>query len=44
MQDVVYICTYCSNQQTVGHDKEMKLFKSMWMILSARFVATRMSI
>ena len=27
MQDVVRICTYCSNQQTVGHDKEMKLFK-----------------
>ena len=27
MQDVVWICTYCSNQQTVGHDKEMKLFE-----------------
>ena len=27
MQDVVWICTYCSNQQTVRHDKEMKLFK-----------------
>ena len=27
MQDVVWICIYCSNQQTVGHDKEMKLFK-----------------
>ena len=27
MQDVVWICTYCSNQPTVGHNKEMKLFK-----------------
>ena len=27
MQDVVWIRTYCSNQQTVGYDKEMKLFK-----------------
>ena len=27
MQAVVWICTFCSNQQTVGHDKEMKLFK-----------------
>ena len=27
MQDVVWICTYCSNQQTVGHYNEMKLFK-----------------
>ena len=27
MQDVVWVCFYCSNQQTVGHDKEMKLFK-----------------
>ena len=27
MQDVVWICTYCSNQQTVGHVKAMRLFK-----------------
>ena len=27
MQDVVWLCAYRSNQQTVGHDKEMKLFK-----------------
>ena len=26
MQDVVWIFIYCSNQQKVGHDKEMKLF------------------
>ena len=27
MQDVVCICTYCSNQQTVGCNEELKLFK-----------------
>ena len=27
MQDVVWICTYCSNQQTVGRYEELKLFK-----------------
>ena len=27
MQDVVCICTYCSNHQTVGRYEEMKLFK-----------------
>ena len=27
MHDFVWICTYCSNQQTVGHDNEMKLLK-----------------
>ena len=27
MQDVVWICTYCSNQQTVGRYEEMTLFK-----------------
>ena len=27
MQDVVWICTYCSNQQTMGRYEEMKLFK-----------------
>ena len=27
MQYVVWICTYCSNEQTVGHYEEMKLFK-----------------
>ena len=27
MQDVVWICTYCSNQQTVGRYEEKKLFK-----------------
>ena len=26
-KDVVWICTYCSNQQTVGWYEEMKLFK-----------------
>ena len=27
MQDVVGICSYCSNQQRVGPYEEMKLFK-----------------
>ena len=27
MQDVVWICTYCSKQKTVGLDMEMKLFR-----------------
>ena len=27
MQDVVWICTYCNNQQIVGSYEEMKLFK-----------------
>ena len=27
MQDVVWICSYCSNQQTVGRYEEMNLFK-----------------
>ena len=27
MQEVVWICAYCSNQQTVGRYEEMKLFK-----------------
>ena len=27
MQEVVWICTYCSNQQTVGRYEEMNLFK-----------------
>ena len=27
MQDVVWICTYCSNQQTEGRVEGMKLFK-----------------
>ena len=27
MQDVVWICTYCNNQQIVGRHEEMKLFK-----------------
>ena len=27
MQDVVWICTYCNNQQIVGCFEEMKLFK-----------------
>ena len=28
MQYVVWICTYCSNKQTVGGYEEMKLFKN----------------
>ena len=27
MQDVVWVCTHCSNQQTVGRYEEMKLFR-----------------
>ena len=27
MQDVVWICTYCSNLQTERRSEEMKLFK-----------------
>ena len=27
MQDVVWICTYCNNQQIVGRYEEMKMFK-----------------
>ena len=27
MQDVVWICTYCNNQQIVGSYEEMKMFK-----------------
>ena len=43
-QDNVWICTYCNNQQIKGRYEEMKLFKGMWMILSARFLVTRTSI
>ena len=28
MQDIVGICTYCSNQQTKGRVEGMKMFKS----------------
>ena len=27
MQDVVWICTFCNNQQIVGRYEEMKMFK-----------------
>ena len=27
MQDVVWVCTHCSNQQTLGRYEEMKLFR-----------------